>query len=223
MFIHLSMPSKMPCPAWSLPTSMCISGQRYIRDGALLNKPYVCRICYANMGPSTFPVALIPLQQNWEAYASNPQKWVREISQKIWAECNCLYFRWFHCGDIQSPDMLGHIMDVAERCPRTSFWLPTIESTIVKTVADVRTVPTNLTIRVSSPEVDLVPSEQKTPGICNSMVSYQEKWTCPAHTTGNQCKTCRACWDRNVKIVAYPMHAGCHLQSDTTARRIGLI
>ncbi len=30
-------------------------------------------------------------------------------------------------------------------------------------------------------------------------------WPCPAKSTGNRCDTCRACWDRSVALVSYPL------------------
>lgn len=229
MFIHFSQVSKMTSPCWSLPTSMCIGGQKRIREGALYNIPYVCRVCYANCGPTRFSECQEALTKNWESYASNPVKWVEAVSKKIWAEYNALYFRWFHSGDLQSREMLEDLIKVAEKCPETKFWLPTQERELVWEVLQRRSqvLPKNLVIRISSPVIDKEPKktqgEEKTPGVCYSMVCYNKPTTCPAHKQGGLCGTCRICWNKNVALVAYPLKVGKNYWPLNTAKRFGLI
>ena len=225
MFIHFSTVTKMPCPAWGIPAALCITGQKLIREGAAHGIPYVCRVCYAQCGPTMFEDSQKLLLKNWEAYIVNPLAWEIAIAKKIWADYNCLFFWWFHSGDLQSLDMLIHICCVAERCPQTQFWLPTQESALVEEYFSVHadTIPPNLTIRVSSPVIDKVPAPSKIPGVCNSMVCYFKGTNCAAELHNSQCGTCRKCWDRLEPLVAYPLKVGKHYRPTGTAKRLGLI
>ncbi len=63
-------------------------------------------------------------------------------------------------------------------------------------------IPKNLIIRFSSHMVDQQPVGWWP---WTSTVSTGGK-TCPAKDQGNECKSCRACWDRNVSNVTYPKH-----------------
>ena len=40
----------------------------------------------------------------------------------------------------------------------------------------------------------------------STVVTDPKKATCPAPKQGNECKSCRACWDKKVKNVAYLAH-----------------
>jgi len=40
----------------------------------------------------------------------------------------------------------------------------------------------------------------------STVVTDPSKATCPAPQQGNECKSCRACWDKKVKNVAYLAH-----------------
>ena len=40
----------------------------------------------------------------------------------------------------------------------------------------------------------------------STVVTDPKRATCPAPKQGNECKSCRACWDKKVKNVAYLAH-----------------
>jgi len=63
-------------------------------------------------------------------------------------------------------------------------------------------IPKNLMIRVSATKVN-GPAPSWWPW--TSTVSTTTK-TCPAPDQGGKCKSCRACWDRNVSNVVYAKH-----------------
>ena len=62
--------------------------------------------------------------------------------------------------------------------------------------------PDNLIIRLSAPMVDQAAPESW-PHTSTVVTSGR---TCPAPDQGNQCKDCRACWDKDVKNIAYGEH-----------------
>jgi hypothetical protein len=61
----------------------------------------------------------------------------------------------------------------------------------------------NLTLRFSMPMID-----QPAAGswVNTSTVVSGEGRTCPAPDQNNECKDCRACWDKSVPNVAYGKH-----------------
>ena len=111
------------------------------------------------------------------------------------------FFRWHDSGDLQSLEHLQNIFRICRATPETQHWMPTREAQILKRVK-VNEVPRNLIIRMSSHMIDQGP------------VSFwpwtstvvQDNKSCPAQEQGNECKSCRQCWDRTVRNVAYPKH-----------------
>ena len=118
------------------------------------------------------------------------------------------YFRWHDAGDVQSEDHLLKIFEVCKRTPDTKHWLPTREAQFLKLITP-EEVPDNLTIRMSSHMVDQGPV---TFWPWTSTVKskkgdwHKSKNICPAPQQNNECRDCRACWDRNTKNVQYGKH-----------------
>ena len=111
------------------------------------------------------------------------------------------WFRWHDSGDLQSVTHLKNIFEVGKAPPETSHWLPTREAQLLK-LMDPDVIPKNLIIRMSSHRIDQGPVKFWP---WTSTVSTAGK-TCPAQDQNNQCKDCRACWDRKVANVTYPKH-----------------
>ncbi len=117
------------------------------------------------------------------------------------------FFRWHDSGDLQSMEHLKNIIEamVADRLPKTLFWLPTREVGLMRQFIRLngpQAIPENLTIRVSATMVggDAVSID----GCHTSRVDTHG--TCPAPKQGNQCVDCRACWDKSVNCVTYSLH-----------------
>ena len=111
------------------------------------------------------------------------------------------YFRWHDSGDLQGPAHLKNIFEVAKNTPDARHWLPTREHALLQHM-DPDIIPPNLLIRVSATKVDgRAPSWWP----WTSTVSTATK-TCPAPDQGGKCRSCRACWDRNVSNVVYAKH-----------------
>jgi hypothetical protein len=109
-------------------------------------------------------------------------------------------FRWHDSGDLQSAWHLKRIFEVCEATPETSHWLPTREAKFLPLNTD--SIPKNLLIRMSSHMIDQKPVKFWP---WTSTVSTGS-FTCPASKQGNECKSCRNCWDRNIANVSYPKH-----------------
>ena len=187
----LSAPSKMPGPAYNLPATQCITGAK------LVNVPgSVCHGCYALKGRYRFSNVRMALARRLESL-KHP-RWVEAMTVLIKGEP---WFRWHDSGDLQSAWHLKRIFEVCNKTPETSHWLPTREARILN-LMDPNIIPPNLIIRMSSHMIDQQPV---TFWPWTSTVSTKSK-TCPAQDQGNQCRDCRACWDRKVANVTYPKH-----------------
>ena len=186
----LSAPSKMPGPAYNLPATQCITGAKLVKIPGS-----VCHGCYALKGRYNFSNVRLALARRLESL-KHP-RWVEAMVDLIDGEP---HFRWHDSGDLQSAWHLKQIFEVCNRTPETYHWLPTREARFLPLNHD--SIPKNLIIRMSSHKIDQGPV---TFWPWTSTVSTKSK-TCPAKDQGNQCRDCRACWDRNVSNITYPKH-----------------
>ena len=187
----LSAPSKMPGPAYNLPAPMCITGSTLVD---VINS--VCNGCYALKGRYNFPNVKAALARRLQSL-QHPQ-WVFAMTVLIKGE---EVFRWHDSGDLQSVQHLKNIFEVCKATPETSHWLPTREAKFLK-LMDPEVLPKNLIIRMSSHMIDQAPVKFWP---WTSTVSTGD-FTCPASKQGNQCRSCRNCWDRSIANVSYPKH-----------------
>ena len=186
----LSAPSKMPGPAYNLPAPACITGAKLVK---IMGS--VCSGCYALKNRYNFKNVRLALARRLESLG-HPQ-WVYAMIVLIKGEP---HFRWHDSGDLQSVDHLKKIFAVCEATPETSHWLPTREARFLPLNTD--SIPKNLTIRMSSHMIDQKPVKFWP---WTSTVSTGS-FTCPASKQGNECKSCRNCWSREVANVSYPKH-----------------
>ena len=187
----LSAPSKMPGPAYNLPATECKTGAKLVQIPGS-----VCAGCYALKGRDRVSNVRLALARRLESL-KHPQ-WVLAMTVLIKGE---KYFRWHDSGDLQSVTHLKNIFEVCKATPETWHWMPTREAQLLK-LLDPDVIPKNLIIRMSSHMIDQGPVKFWP---WTSTVSTGGK-TCPAADQGNQCRDCRACWDRKVSNVTYPKH-----------------
>jgi len=190
----LSKPSKMPGFAYNLPATRCKVGSKLAKV-----KGSVCHGCYALKGRYRFPNVKEALERRYKQAMTN-KDWVFGMVYLI-NTSNKKEFRWHDAGDIQSLEHLQRIFQVCELTPSVKHWLPTRESVILSNI-NADDVPDNLIIRLSASKVD-GPAPKSWPW--TSTVVMKGK-TCPAAEQNNECKDCRACWDKSVKNVAYGKH-----------------
>ena len=187
----LSKPSKMPGPCFNLPASRCITGAKLVKIPGS-----VCHGCYALKGRYRFPNVQNALERRRQALTS-PQ-WVEAMVVLVSGN---EFFRWHDSGDLQSLEHLQKIFEVCRRTPSTKHWLPTREAQILKQVQP-EDVPKNLIIRFSAHMIDQGPVKAWP---WTSTVVTKDK-TCPAAEQDNTCGSRRACWNRDVKNIAYGKH-----------------
>ena len=187
----LSAPSKMPGPAYNLPATACITGAKLVKVPGS-----VCAGCYALKGRYRFTNVQQALRRRLESL--DKPYWIHAMVVLI---DKAPYFRWHDSGDLQGAWHLKNIFEVCKRTPDTMHWLPTRETGMLK-LMDPVIGPPNLLIRLSG---HMINGKNSTFWPWTSTVSTEGK-TCPAQDQGNQCRDCRACWDRTISNVTYPKH-----------------
>ena len=127
-------------------------------------------------------------------------RWVEAMTALIHGEP---FFRWHDSGDLQSAWHLKQIFEVCNRTPETSHWLPTQERKFLPLSGS--TIPKNLIIRLSNAKNDTVPGQAWSHW--STVVSKPRAGhVCPAPDQGNNCGSCRACWNIDVKEIQYRIH-----------------
>lgn len=181
----------------------------------------VCSKCYARRIQKIRP----NVDKGWKANldkwntavaTGTVDLWIKAIAFQITRYNTDDYHRWFDSGDLQSVEMLDAIARVAKLTPNIKHWLPTREVSMVLKFtsavgsANVRSehkLPSNLVVRVSSPMVNGHSlAAFKHTSTVHDKDDTPEGFGCEAHTRGNACGPCKACWDTNVKNVSYPKH-----------------
>ena len=198
----LSNPSKMPGHGYALPAYRC-------RIGSLLQliPKAICHYCYALRGRYLFPVVRAAMEKRFSSL-SDP-RWADAVSTLIYRSGD-RYFRWHDSGDLQSIEHLRNIIRVCRKLPRVKFWLPTREYQTIEAYRRMGgRIPFNLCIRLSAHLIN-----GKLPlgyGLPVSTVSSEgtgilpRAHMCPAPRQNMKCGTCRACWNRSVKVVSYQL------------------
>jgi len=197
----LSRTSKMPGPSYSLPAESC-------RLGSLLQyiPKAVCAHCYALHGRYVFPVVQRAMEKRL-ASLDHP-KWVEAMTALI--RCSGQkHFRWHDSGDLQSLRHLKNIVAVCRDLPQVKFWLPTREYQTVEAYRRIGgEIPKNLCIRYSAHLIDGEPPKKY--GLPVSTVrrdgnKARGAYRCPALRQENTCGHCRACWDRRIVTIEFPL------------------
>lgn len=207
----LGKASKMPGATFGLSATECITG------GRLQAVPgSVCFDCYAMKGMYQWPSVKLSHRRRMAALRTalgdeaQGRRWVRAMVRLI-ARAGHDVFRWHDSGDLQSVAHLRLIVAVAVALPNVRFWIPTRETVIVRDYLESGgIVPANLNIRVSAHIVGGHVPTRLPLGLPMSVVFKDEApadaHVCPARHQGNACGDCRACWDPEVSVVAYPLH-----------------
>jgi Gene product 88 len=136
-------------------------------------------------------------------------RWIDAVTTLIYKSKD-RHFRWHDSGDLQSIEHLRNIIRVCKNLPRVKFWLPTREYQTVEAYRRMGgRIPPNLCIRYSAHLVDAAPPIQY--GLPTSTVvsiassDSEDTHVCPAPRQNMKCGTCRACWNRSVKVVSYKL------------------
>ena len=203
MTIKLSKAGKMPCRSWSLEAiRTCPAAKK--PDGSLVD---ACRGCYATEGNYNFPSVKGSREHNrtdWKRDA-----WVDDMVQAL---DNDRYFRWFDSGDMYDLKLANKILEVMKRTPWCNHWLPTRMHKIRKFAGIIETMQAlpNVVIRLSSDSV----RGELVEGLTTSTILGQDQLdnvpegieVCKSYENSGKCGTCRACWSKDVPVIAYVQH-----------------
>lgn len=198
----LGKPSKMPGSSYGIPAKACLLGAKLAKL-----KGSTCSKCYALKGRYLFD-HVAKAQSKRLGSLDHPQ-WVEAMVTLLRhyhaaGRPRTGYHRWHDSGDLQSIEHLQAICEVAKATPGVKHWLPTREIGIVRQLrAD---PPKNLVIRISAMYVDQDPPTGFSQTSTVHKTGKPIGRACPAPGQGNQCGSCRACWDPRVKNVSYREH-----------------
>lgn len=198
----LTHTSKMPCPSFSLPASACKTGAKLaVQPGTVCSKCYAMRGNYARFTHVKSKLAQrLELLEHW--LEEGPAAWIIAMTELIEPYA---YFRWHDSGDVQGKKHLAALVEIARALPLTKFWLPTHEVWVAR-AAKGEMWPENLVVRLSASKVDGPASRvaDLTSTVYRDTAPNGD--VCPAPQQGNQCGSCRKCWDPEVKNIAYAFH-----------------
>lgn len=197
----LSKASKMPCRSWSL-QALDTCPASIGTDGELVD---ACKGCYATDGNYRFSSVKAPRLHNREDWKQ--ADWVDAMVAEL---DNDRYFRWFDSGDMYSLKLAEKIYAVMLATPWTRHWLPTRMHKFAKfadILAKMEALP-NVVVRLSSDSINGDIIDGATTSTIIPTISHRKpKMTiCEAYEREGKCATCRACWDKNVEVVAYVAH-----------------
>jgi hypothetical protein len=198
--INLSKTSKLDgILSWSLQALDTCPGSKD-SNGELVP---ACQGCYATTGNYRFSNVKKPRLENREDWKRDT--WVNEMVIKL---DSSRYFRWFDSGDIYDLRLAEKILAVMERTQHCKHWLPTRMhkfSKFASVIAKMQALP-NVVVRFSSDSVTGQTIEGKTTSTIFSDSVPVGAFECKAYQHEGKCNGCRACYDKNVSVIAYKAH-----------------
>ena len=200
--IKISVTSKLDgIRSWSLQALDTCPGS-ISSPGVLVD---ACRGCYATTGNYNYPNVKAPRLSNREDWQR-----INWVSDMVQALENDRFFRWFDSGDMYTLGLAEKILEVMRLTPWCKHWLPTRMHKFPKfslVLQEMKSLE-NVSVRFSSDSV----SGKYTKNLHGSVIVADPDQTtkamtlCRAYENAGKCSGCRACWDRSVKVIAYPAH-----------------
>ena len=200
MTVKLSKTSKLDgIMSWSLNALDTCQGS-IGKDGNLVP---ACQGCYATTGNYRFPNVKAPRE-------FNKSDWQREgwINDMVQALENSRYFRWFDSGDMYSVELAWKIHTIMMRTPWCKHWLPTRMYKFKKyesVINHMQQLP-NVVVRLSSDSVTGEIINGLTTSTIFSDTLPRDAFECKAYQHDGKCNGCRACYDKDVSVIAYKAH-----------------
>lgn len=207
MSIRISETTKLDgIKSWSLQAIDTCPGSIAV-GGGLVD---ACKGCYATTGFYLMGATMAPRLSNREDWQRD--EWVVDMvaALRVTKRESSGYFRWFDSGDVYSVDLAEKIYSVMLQTPGVKHWLPTRMEKFGKfavILAKMRALP-NVMVRFSADSVD----GTYTPGVHGSCITPDAEnvphgaTLCGAYTRGGKCGGCRACYAKDVAVIAYPAH-----------------
>lgn len=213
--------TKMPCLTYSLPATMCKTGTilRSVK-GSSCSGCYACPTDISNHVGGFYGSDRVqqPMNHKLLQVLFNP-RWT-EAMIYLFDRYQFPFFRWHDSGDLQNDEHFENICKIADAVPNTKFWLPTQEwgnNSIVERYWDkkgrvsLKELHPNLIVRLSARMIDgSAPVWYANMlGVTTSRISTKTTdVNCPASKQGNNCGTCRKCWNNDITSITYHFHDG---------------
>jgi len=198
--IKLSKTSKLDgIMSWSLQALDTCQGS-IGKDGNLVP---ACAGCYATTGNYRFANVKKPREFNKEDWKRD--SWVSDMVQAL---DSSRYFRWFDSGDMYDLRLAEKIYEVMKLTPWVKHWLPTRMHKFNKydTVINRMINLPNVVVRLSSDSVTGEIINGLTTSTIFSDTLPTGAFECKAYEHGGKCNGCRACYSKDVQVVAYKAH-----------------
>lgn len=198
--IKLSKTSKLDgILSWSLQALDTCPGSK-TSNGELVP---ACQGCYATTGNYRFSNVKAPREFNREDWKRD--SWVTDMVQAL---DSSRYFRWLDSGDIYDIRLAAKVLEVMEATPWVKHWLPTRMYKFAKFIPVLEAMQKlpNVVVRYSSDSV----TGELVDGVTTSTIFSDQvpagAFECKAYQNDGKCNGCRACYDKDVKVIAYKAH-----------------
>lgn len=197
----ISQTSKLGARSWSLQARETCPGS-IDESGELVP---ACAGCYATSGTYYYPKVIQTREHNREDW-KRPE-WVSDMVQALE---NDRYFRWFDSGDCYALELAEKILEVMRLTPWVKHWIPT----------RMYKFPKFMQVFVQMQALDNVMVRFSSDSVNGEFIDYLhgstiiEKGTtapagahrCESPANGGKCGPCRACWDKEIPVIAYQSH-----------------
>ena len=199
--MKISKVGKLNSRSWSLEALETCPASKG-SDGELVP---ACKGCYAVGGNYRF-------QNVKDARSHNKRDWKRSewVADMIEELDSDRYFRWFDSGDMYSLALAEKMYEICKATPWTKHWIPTRMHKFKKfrDVIDRLNALDNVVVRLSSDGVngEIVQEAKYSSTIIPFINSVTIATVCNAPLQEGKCKKCRACWSKDVKVIAYAGH-----------------
>ena len=162
-----------------------------------------CQGCYATTGNYRFKNVRAPRdfnKQDWQR-----SDWVNDMAKALE---NSRYFRWFDSGDMYDVRLAEKIYNVMELTPWVKHWLPTRMYKFSKydQVINAMMKLDNVVVRLSSDSVTGEVINGLTTSTIFSDTLPSGSFECKAYENEGKCNGCRACYSKDVQVIAYKAH-----------------
>ena len=200
--VKLSNTSKLGCKSWSLQViETCPAALD--EKGDLVP---ACKGCYATSGAYRFGNVKKVRFDNNEAWQleSFEVDFIQALSKEK-------YFRWFDSGDMYSLALAEKMYFIMQNTPTVKHWLPTRMHKFKKfhNVLERMQGLSNVNVRLSSDGINGELIDTKLNSTNSTIIgsnSDYKGFVCPSSLQDGKCKACKACFNKEVKTVAYIGH-----------------
>jgi hypothetical protein len=143
---------------------------------------------------------------------SNREDWQRLewVDDMVYELTRDKHFRWFDSGDMYSLALAEKICEVMRRTPWVKHWLPTRMHKFPKFALVLREMSQldNVMVRPSSDSIigEFISGLHGSVIVPDSRVNPDMVKLCRAYENDGKCSGCRACYSKDIPVIAYPAH-----------------